>query len=219
MSHHLITNDIQIAKIKKGNAAEQERQKLLDYIQSEMAHVTLIEDDILNPTDSLKQLGRYYTSADFEKRILSLLPSNCAVIDNPYRPGFRAIIRPTHDGFETLCPYEGGILPEHSVMQCKTVEVPDPDFISRKKTLDRKDLPKYEWSNEHGFIFDDTVCRPGFKREKQLGRELQRGWRTVLIRLIKKGLLTVDQAERTFGTSNTATWSQNARGKFEGLPY
>lgn len=216
---HLITNEAQVARIKKGNAADQERDRLLKYIQEEQAHVHLIDDDLINPSDSLKQLGHYYFSSDFERRLLSLLPSNCAIIDNPYRSGFRAIIRPTSTGFETLCPFESGVIPEHSILQCKEIEIPDPDYIANRRSLQRADLPKYEWKEGEGFIFDDTVVRPGFKRVKQLGREIKRGWRTIIVRLLKAGLLTIDEAERTFGASNTATWSQNAKGNFEGLPY
>lgn len=208
---HLITNDIQKAKIAHGNRVEKQKQDLLRYIEDEKAHLVYIDDNLFDPTVSEKQLGRYYNSADFERRLKTILPSNCFIISNPYRPGFRAIVRYSNlnsGKYETICPYESGIIPEHSVMQRKEVEIPDPDYISRKRTMERRDLPKHEWVPGQGFVFDDTTVRPGFIKVKQIGREIKRGWRTILIKLLTQKLVTVPDVERIFSADNTPNWAR-----------
>src|SRR5580704_12771335 len=185
---HLITNDFQKAKLARGLAIEKQTQTVLDHIKQEQSHIVYLEEGI-DPTDSIKQLGKPLTNVEFETRLLPLLPSSFVCIDNPFVLDKRAIVRLRNrneintGAYETICPYEKGILPEHSVMMLVTKEVPNPDIMSRKAKLSGRDLPKYEYKPGEGFVWDDTVVRPGYIRVKQVGRELKRGWRTVLLKL------------------------------------
>lgn len=219
---HIIASDKQRGLINSGNKLDKHTQDIVAYAKNEMAHAVYVDDKQIDPTDSLKQLGRYYVSSDFERRLASLLPSNCAFIDNPYRAGFRALIRlhpisPVFpSGYETISAFERGIIPEHSVLQLKNVDVPDPDVLARRVTVRRADLPKHKYKPGEGFIFDDTVVRPGFKRTKQLGHEIKRGWRTVLLYGLKAGLFNLTEIERVFGSKDHPSWSQHT-GKREML--
>lgn len=211
---HLITNDAQKAKIAAGLRAEMERQRVLDYIKEEQSHVVFIEDTLLNPTDEKKQMGRAMSSDQFERMLATVLPSQLTFIDNSWRPGFRAIVRilrrgdMNHGAFETVVPYEKGIMPEHSALQLVEDELPDPDVIQRKKSLNRKDLGKYEYKPGEGYVFEDGA-RTGYVKNKKLGHEVKRGWRTVLVRLVQAGYLSVSEAERLFGRDNSPSWQQH----------
>lgn len=203
---HLVTTDKQKVTISRGNQVEKQKNDVLKYISNEMSHVVYLDDAKLNPTIEDKQLGHVLSSTEMEARLRKILPSSCVFIDNPWRFGFRAVVRLTREGQETLVPYEKGPMPEHSVMSCNWKEVPDPDYISRKRALGRDSLTKHEWVPGEGFVFDENEPRPGFLKVRQIGRELKRGWRTVLIKLIQSNVLTLGDAERYFGSDDFPTW-------------
>ena len=211
MTH--VVSDAQKAILRAGGRAEVERQKILDYIKEEQSHHIYIGNSLVNPTDSLKQLGRPLHSDMIERMLATVLPSSVAFIENKYKPGFRAAVRvlrntdDNHGAFETIVPYEGGIMPEHSTFQLVEEEIPDPDVISRKKSISRKDLGKFEYKKGEGFEFEEGG-RAGFVKNQKLGHTIKRGWRTVLMRLVVSGFLSVTDAERLFGSSNNPTWQQ-----------
>jgi|SRR5579871_6105868 len=212
MSHHILANDKQFKVIRQGDQVEKQKEAILKELEYEKSHMVYVEDRLVNPTDSIKQLGNYMDSAMFEKKLASILPYNIAFIDNPFRQGFRAIIRPAspqlfYVGYETLCPYERGIIPEHSIMQLVEKEIPDPDVISRKKTVSRKDLGKFDYKPGQGFVFDDSTVRPGFIKVKTIGHEIKRGWRTILLKLILAQVITLTDAERVFGSKDHPSWA------------
>jgi hypothetical protein len=217
---HIFSTDKQKAVVRQGGATEKHQQEIVDYIKQEESHLVFVEDALVDPTDSLKQMGHPYTSTEFETRLATILPSNCAFISNPWITDKKAVVRlKNFNEQETLCPYERGVIPEHSVMQLVTKEVPDNDIMSRRKSLNRADLPKYEYVPGQGFVFDDSVVRPGFKRIKQIGREIKRGWRTVLIRLIQQDIITLYDAERVFGSKDHLSWAQHTGKREHVLPW
>lgn len=211
MAH--VVSDHQKSVLRRGHAAEVDRQRVLDYIKEEQSHAIYIKDKLINPTDSIKQLGRPLHSDMVERMLATVLPSSVAFIENKYKPGFRAAVRvmrrfdDRHGSFETIVPYEFGIMPEHSTYQLVEEELPDPDVLSRKKSISRKDLGKFEYKKGEGFEFEEGG-RAGFIKNQKLGHTIKRGWRTVLMRLVISGFLSVADAERLFGTSNNPTWQQ-----------
>lgn len=215
---HLVTNNLQRARILAGDHVEKQKQDILDYIEQEKSHVIYIEDKLVNPTDSTKQLGHILLSSIFEKKLATVLPSSITFIENPYRPGFSAVVRicPKYDTnfgqYETLSPYERGVMPEHSILQLVEEEIPDPQIVARRKSLERKDIPKHEYVPGEGFKFEGDV-RPGFIKVKKLGHEIKRGWRTVLIKLILAKVLSVYDAERLFGQDTTTNWAYHTGRK------
>src|SRR5690348_7543651 len=217
---HLVTNDEQIARILRGDAIERHKQQLIDYIQREMEHVVFTENDAIDPSNAERQMGRPLTSQEMERRLRPVLPSNIAFIDHPYNPDIRAVVRSKNiNEYETICPYHRGVQPEHSIMQVKEIEIPDVDVLARRKSISGRDMPKSEYVPGVGFVFDPTVTRPGYVRVKQLGHEVRRGWRSVLIKLIMQGLLTITDAERLFGTDNNAAWQQHVKGVNNDIPW
>ena len=209
---HLKTSEKQFQVVEQGDRVEAQKQKLLDYIAQEQSHVVLIDDKLVDPTNSTKQLGNYMESSLFEKKLVTILPPSCFFLDNPWKSGFRAVVRRAsistwYVDYETLCPYERGILPEHSIMQLVEKEIPDPDVISRRKSISRKDLGRFEFKKGEGYVFDERDVRPGYKKIKQLGREVKRGWRTILLKLVIANVITLTDAERVFGAPDDMRWA------------
>ena len=69
-----------------------------------------------------------------------------------------------------------------------------------------------DWMPEWSVMGEMTVRTPngspqGYWPETRIpGREIKRGWRTVLIRLLHKGLLSLPAVEREFGTGDRESW-------------
>lgn len=189
---------------------EKHRAELMGWLEEEAKRFVVVEDsDTVNPTNLGQQLGRPMTSAELELRLGKLLPPSIRFVHNPWIHDKRAVVRVKPEGgFDTICPYESGFMPEHEVLKANVEWVRD-----RHQThLDRKDLPKYEIVPGAGVVWDSGAVRPGWKKVVRLGHTLKRGWRTVLIRLVQAGLLTPTQVEREFGVDDRVQWA-NAMGK------
>ena len=217
---HIRSTDKQFAILNQGDNTEKHKQQLIDYTKEEMSHLVFLEDKLIDPTNNEKQLGTPLTSQELEKKLSTILPSNITFIDHPWNPTKKAIVRVNaFNSLETICPYERGFMPEHSVMQLVEKEVADVDVLARRKSISRKDMPKSEFVPGQGFVFDPTVTRPGFKRIKQVGREVKRGWRTVLLKLIHEGLVTITEVEKVFTPDVTASWQQHTGRRNNNLPW
>lgn len=105
-------------------------------------------------------------------------------------------------GRHAVAVYENSLMPERSIPRLREMEVPDPSWNHAKTR--RTDLPKHEGS-----------LRPGWRKISIPWGEAKRGWRTVLVRLIGAGLITVTQAEEEFGSDETPEWRQyTGKGAF-----
>lgn len=216
---HIIADDRQRSLIAHGNRVDKQTQDVVDRIKEESAHAVYVDNELIDPTNDLKQLGQVLSSDMLEKRLRTVLPLSIAFIDNPFMKDKKAIVRVLNKtdlnfgNYETLCAYERGIMPEHSILQRIEEEVPDIDVISRRKSISGRDLPKYEYVRGEGYRFEEGAVRPGFKKIKKIGRELKRGWRTVIIKLLIAKVLTVPDAERLFGSDTTTSWAYHTGRK------
>ena len=97
-----------------------------------------------------------------------------------------------------VCPGEWPWMPEWSVLETVVQELPahSPEFL----------LTKEGYKVEHFRPGIPTMIRTpvGF-------REIERGWRTVLMRLILDNQLSLDAAEREFGVGNRASWASTLK--------
>lgn len=183
--------------------------EVAQWCEDEERRCVAVEDsDMVNPANYEQQLGRPMSSDELERRLAKLLPPNIRFIPNPWIHDKRAVVRllPA-GGFETICPYDAGFMPEHEVRKADVTWIRD-----RFQThLERKDLPKHEVVPGVGTVWESND-RPGWKKVVKLGHTLRRGWRTVLVRLVQSGLLTPTTAERAFGVDDRVQWA-NAMGK------
>ena len=146
-----------------------------------------------------QRLGRQMFPKELEKRLQNLNP-NLYFEVIPENPTHKRASILVPDGKKHLVVYENSLMPERSIPKIRTMEVPDPTFTH----LDRKDMPK-----------DPGALRPGWRRVQIPWGESKRGWRTVLVRLIQAGAITVTQAETEFGSDETPEWRQHTgKGEF-----
>ena len=153
-------------------------------------------NDLVKPEELanfLRQKGNSKTPAQLETWIRILLGvDRCCFEVNPWNPGRKALylIQPNQERWYCLS-YENREMPEYSVLELvETWEVDlDVDHIDKAEVIR---------TNNHG----------GQKLVKKAGAELLRGWRTVFVTLVIKGLVTPNAVERLVGGSDRASWNR-----------
>ncbi len=175
------------------NAKAEKQAKMAAWIKDQEANCicadTLTEN---NPTDILSRIGKPMQATALEAKLKVLNPSLCFQW-NEFNSTKKAMYRSTPKGPEYLFPYDSGLMPERSIMAVEEEMIPDAAVFQPGFVLDRKEF-KADGSN------------PYSRKVKKVWNERQRGWRTVLLKLVRCGALTVTQVETTFGSANTREW-------------
>lgn len=170
--------------------------------------------------DADKQLGRGMSVEEFELRLTKLNP-RLKFIVMPLKKSKKAIYTLGPDGGATfILAYENGFMPERSIHEEVIELVPDYSIgMPGTPAIQRADVEKQAtWIPSANaplggeYHFEDKTAGLGWKKITRLGAEKTRGWRTVLIKLMISGYLTLGQIEREFGADNTAEW-QGHTGK------
>ncbi len=179
---------------------EQKRKWLADQLQ----HCVFLENENENPSNIQQQLGNPITGTQLEEN-LNKLTNRLVFEHNPINPLMKAIYILKGDNKEYFCSYHADLMPEHSIIKVKKEIVWDPDY---KEPLKRSELPKHRWVPGKGYEFDGIP--PGWKEVTIPWGEIKRGWRTILIKLVKEGILTVTQAENFIPINPTSQFGQKA---------
>ena len=210
----MIINDTErVERLVAQRAIDQEREDAVNYALLVEEQSVNLKDLENNPTIVGRQLGQQMTHQKFEEKLNKINP-NFTFRDHPSKADKRCLFH-NQKGF--LFVYEAGLMPEFSIRDSQEQTVYDPGF---KNFISRGDLPKSE-RVPHEFNPDGTLktlgkviwepgaIQPGFKKQDTLWREIKRGWRTVLSKLVFQGYLTVGAVEREFGPANRLSWAQN----------
>ena len=206
----LIVDSANAPRLVAGNKREKHDAQIQKWVEDQTETAKYLNDPNDNPTILARQLGRMMTSDELEKKLKKMDP-NLHFEWNQFNSSKKMMyhIRPGV-GKYSVCPYEAGPMPEHSVLKQKVEMVRDFSVgMVGKPALDRKDLPKYEWVPGQGYVFDSTATLPGWKKVTLPWGEHKRGWRTVLIRLVERGIFTPPQIESVFGADDTPNWAKH----------
>lgn len=136
-------------------------------------------------TDPEKQMGGRLTTLEFGRRLrklnkdLSIRPHpNRQNPDYPQIQNTALLYLTIGDHEEYLMPFELDWMPEWSVMDVTVIQKP--------------------YVGDGGY----------WPEQKIPGREVRRGWRTVLLRLVEKKIISLNAAEREFGPGNRPSWAR-----------
>ena len=194
---------------------EKQKAEKIAWAKEQEADCVYVENDYISPSNAEAQLGRVMNTLELESK-LKLLNPNLYFITNPHNPLMKGCYVQRNNKLDYICAYHAGFMPEHSIVKTKTEMV--WDYEATKKPLARADLPKHELTPQ-GVKWDENAPRPGWKKIKKPAGELKRGWRTVLMKLVLEGLLTVNQVETTFGEPSSQfgkrAWAYRAKGRQE----
>lgn len=164
-------------------AASLRDQAILHDIHSNS--ITVSDDNGTDVSNLLAQMGRPLSAQEVIRRLKIINPSLIFELSIKYPNLYGIYInhqqRNATGGWDTvkthICGMESGIMPEFSVLHKKKINVVDPDVFSGKQ------LPRDE--------------KAGWKEIDTFSDET-RGWRSVLIRLMKQKLITRYDVQRHF---------------------
>lgn len=183
-----------LAKKKELTRLEEGREMFMLGCQNEVKdHIHV--DRIKNAEE---RMGRPMWPKDFEEKLLKLNPNfYFEVIEGNTSKKRLSYVDARGKNFVAV--YENSLMPERSIPRLKEMIVPEPKLTH----IDRKDLSS-----------DPEALKPGWRKIVIPWGEKTRGWRTVLVRLIQAGYISVAQAETEFGSDETPEWRQHT-GKGE----
>lgn len=196
-AHNLVIKDTEaLIRDKADFLLKKHQEEKENWAKHQLQHCIFIENENEDPSNIQQQLGIMMTSTELEKKLLKFNP-NLKFEFNPKNPLMKAIYHIRGEEKEYICSYHADIMPEHSIIKIKKEIVWDEDY---KQPLKRSELPKHKWVQGKGYVFEGIP--PGWKEVSVPWGELKRGWRTVLIKLLKEGLITLPQAE-SFGNPSS----------------
>lgn len=202
----LIKDSEQFLKTLVSAQFEAQDAKLRQWEEESVANSILVKDGDLNAGNAAYQMGKAYTNFEFEAKLQKLNPNfRFNTFKNKEGQPARGIWLLTPEGMKSIMGYGVGLIPENSIRRVYYKDIREKGV--KKIHIDRSEI-KADWDNENKeFKFDTSKPMPGFRRVWLADRELVRGWRTVLLRLMQEGYLKLTDVEREFGISDRQTWA------------
>jgi hypothetical protein len=213
----LVKDEALIEKHVQAAAYEAEHDRILNAAEAEMRLATYIEegDDI---TNLVHQLGNPLAPEEFEKRLAKLAPALKFEV-HPTNNTKRCAYLLDQRGKYCVAVYENSIMPEHSWFSCKTEFVRDMEVTC----IERSELPKHEIVTDADgnpdVVFEPGVAGPGLRKVVRPHKEILRGWRTALIKVLLERVASLDAIEREFGSANRASWAGHTGKTAVTTPY
>jgi len=184
-----------------------QKQKVQDWITQEEQGLIIADAD--NPVNvSEAQKGKPIPFEKFE-RLIRKLPMGASYVFRDINPLFKGLcFNSPQKGLISVSAYGKTLLPEYSTITVEKEKVRDFSL----NVLKPIDMPEMKWdpvAKEH--VAKDGSLLPGWKyRYKTIGENpydpTSRGYRTVLMRIVKLGLATPEEVEKVFGKSSRASW-------------
>jgi hypothetical protein len=188
------------------------------------------DDPATSPLEAGNKIGKPMLHVELERRLAKLNPRlhfQWGPLNDHHK--LMCVVLPNGQLLQ-LFTYPTGAIPERSIFRKCEEWVTDPDYVPSPGDVDRAD---WEWVPAEGctsgFIpdhthpeaplygkwarKDDNSGRAGWKKLTHAWGEHRRGWRTVLVSLVAKKLLTVQQAEDEFLADNTPEWARHTGKK------
>ena len=190
---------------KREGKREKHRQERRAALDKEIRSNTIsVEDDAGRDTSSLlAQMGRPLTSQEVQRRLHLCNPS-LIFVRNPRYPELTAVYIERDERTQAgtgekkrkhVCGMESGIMPECSVLHKTKIKVGNPDILGHGDKMIPREAMK--WMEVETFYAET------------------RGWRTVLLRLMKADLITRWHVEQYFGWSpslDSKKWHDQTEG-------
>lgn len=161
---------------------EAEQNQLGVHFENEEWEWTTLNADLMR--------GRGMQWTQFEHELREVRP-DITILDHPRMP-MRCIYVSEDGKLEHIASYQRAWLPEHSIRSC----VEDWEYDWSIMGVGGKGL--------NGRDFDGKSPAPNKRRVIKSWHEALRGWRTILLRLMADGVLTVTEVEAKWGKPSKA---------------
>lgn len=205
----LIKTEELLAQHQIEESRERQREKDLEYIMHNMRDSYYLDDASTDPTILDRQRGNAKTPEQVEALITALLPDAWFCV-NPHNTGMKAAYMKPPPVDAKGCPlstsrflgaYPNHEVPEWSLFAKVYEDVPDPSYWgSNSKFINGADVDE---------AVKNGTLRPGWKRMRRPDEHLIKGWRSLMVVLVGRGLATPEAIERLVGAGDRLSWASH----------
>lgn len=185
----MLTRADHAVKHARDEARLAERSKFETWVEDQYKLCQII-DRPEDPTKLLHQLGRKMSVKEFEGVLKKLNPS-LSIKPIPSKPNYAKVIWGVRKN-----PISGRVEP-NVVCSCENRFMPEFSLMERIE----KEMPV--------MVDHMTPETPAFITVPACGGEIMRGWRTVLVTLVKEGAITVADVENVVGHADRPGWANH----------
>ena len=189
----LIRNDESLFRTGLMDEAKKRDAAAQHWVAEQLGQGRVLDDMDMSPTNMDRQMGRMMTGPQLEV-IMKKLNQNLHFEVHPNDSALSVVYQLMPDGSRKyISAYQRLWMPEYSLFKVNYEEHPDPD-------IPRRNI---------GGISAEVIER-GSKPMRRVAvpwGEAVRGWRTVLVYLVRNRLTTPDAVERVAGASDRASWA------------
>ena len=195
----LIRDEVVQARHAYRDPVEKHREDIRGYVARQLETAEYLGNEEKDPTVFERQRGEELAYEVFEGKLKKCNPA-LQFLTFPANAHKRVCFRVEGGEPTPLCVYDigPGPMPEYSLLERRAEETYD---------LSIKTIRKEDFDKDGNWLGKKIVYRTG--------RELRRGWRTVLLYLLKENALTLGQVETTFGHGTRQSWAAHAKGTTE----
>jgi hypothetical protein len=180
---------------------ETDNQRILDSLRQYENAVLLGKDN--DPTSVVSQMGNCLSSTDVKNK-LEQLSYYVQVERHPQKPNIWVVYNTRLNPKKYIAAFEEGIVPERTLLNTRTITDVDPDSLNPSWTPKKMDAPRVDIN---GIIQIDEGEKPGLTKYTIPWNVAKMGYRTILIRLIQSGLVSLTRVEEVFSSDNTPEWA------------
>ena len=188
----LVKDTKSIIRLATGDQMYRSRQAVVDETKHRRQEFNRFERSSDDPTNPERQKGQQMMTQDFVARLKRLLPE------------MYWFLNPDHDNIAifrhglTSVPGMFPVMPEWSIVKFFYEEMP-VEATKHIETAEGYKIPVY------------TPDTPPSQLVPTSFLEVERGWRTVLMRFIQEGKVSLVQVEKSFGFGNRASWAKTLK--------
>ena len=170
---------------------------------NQYAHAVLIGKDH-DPTNILHRMGKALPATELKTKLESL--SHYVKVERHPEKAHMLVVYIVRSSSKTyVSAFEDGMVPERTLIDTKTVTDVDPASLRPDWKPGKFDAPLVD---RNGIIqIDENAMRPGLTQYTIPWHIQKMGYRTILLRLLEKGVVTMAKVEETFGNDNTPEWA------------
>jgi len=212
---------------------ERQADKVRGWVLEQLGTTRIILDEHNSPANFERQLGKYLTAREFERRMRKINPK-FKLMPAPNPRCFYLTFELPNGEHALVCPCERGVMPEFSVARVKEEYHPHPFERNlksyshagepvRTRELERianevnpgnqaTDGGEAEALARIDELVEDRMPgreeQPGWIKVKRMWGEETRGWRTVLARVALAGFASPWELENEFGPAHREDWAK-----------
>tara|TARA_R110000868_G_scaffold4119_8_gene25024 strand:+ start:1139 stop:1777 length:639 start_codon:yes stop_codon:yes gene_type:complete len=180
---------------------------------NQYAHAVLIGKDH-DPTNILHRMGKALTPAVLKQKLESL--SYYVKVERHPTNHTMYVVYSVRSNTKTyIAAFEDSLVPERTLIDTKTVTDVDPASLRPDWKPGKFDAPVVD---RNGIIqIDENAMRPGLTTYTIPWHITKMGYRTILLRLLEKGVVTMAKIEETFGNDDTPEWAAKSGAQDKNL--